>query len=818
MALDLRDRSLGALIELNFGLLPDHLAGSASSLSPHTRALANWYRLVLVLAAKEFPNTNHKPDLRSAGKLLWERMTTWHRQSFRLLYEWWTAIYQEPAISLAGILELVGRSSMLDHGSEMLDSDAWRYVLRVLELKRWPSGDVKGPSEGASMQYNERLISLFNWEFGTAEDPSMDDSMNGESRRTARSQAAQYAYCQRVSWELLHHGQRQESTSTLEDADGSDGREIKQKPGHTKTNALEQLWNDQSPFASMTAKGPIIEACPWIKKNDMDTEDLPFYLWDAVKMKTVKSSSLDMSSYPTYTAISHTWGRWVTAQPIDVDGVPWKVPQNKKFPVRDLPTLLQSVPGGSPYIWLDLVCIPQNGSLRGAKEISRQARIFNAARYVIAWQNEVESFDGLQSILEWKSLHLLTLTDENENRRIAGIERAWSNMAGKQSGLLQPRSGKLEWANMALNPWYTSLWTLQEVSLRPDLWLCSKDWEFLSLDGTTPLPFSGFVAIDEIFWQQNPDKRQYPLHPEAELQSHVCLFELGYWRFETGLSKILGLDRVSLFTLGDRRECKERRGEAIMAALGVTAWYDNAVRKTEQEGGSAEELFAQTERDLVLKKYPFNLVEELSAKVPGDFFASFIRVNFDAKGGDILFPSPGSMLPFSDTKSYYQPAGGFRINNFQIPARTHESVRKWRITPTGQVRICEAFIIYSNVAPNVVLRDCIIPVWMGICGSNLVAKHEAPLPENFKSIHGDTGMDFTDNSWANFEAWISTQQEETYAIVVQYQRSRLWMACSGLIIKRHTEGFLFKSDVFFLVDEKFAIDISASEETDMLIN
>lgn len=676
-------------------------------------------------------------------------MTTWHRQSFRLLYEWWTASYQEPAISLAGILEIVDGSAKLDHESEMLDPDAWGYILHLLELKRWPLGDIKGPVKHSAIHYNERLISLFNWEFGTTEDPLMDDSMNGEKRRTARSQAAQYAYCQQVSWQLFSHGQRQASTYT--DANVSEGCKLNCPSGYNDANALERLWDDQNPFASIAAKGPIIEACPWLEKHEMDTEDLPFYLWDIANQKTVETSHLDLSSYPKYTAISHTWGRWVTGQPIDVNGVPWRVPQNTKFHVRDLPSLLQDIPGRNPYIWLDLLCIPQDGSLIGAKEISRQARIFNAARHVIAWHNEVENFDGLQSILEWKSLHLLRFqAEEDENRRIAGIERAWSNMAWKQSGLLKPRSGKLDWESIGLNPWYTSLWTLQEVSLRPDLWICSQDWKFLSLDGTIPLPFSGFVAIDEIFWQENPDKQQFPLHPKAEDQSHVCLFELGYWRFETGLSKILGLDRVALFTLGDRRECKERRGEAIMSALGVTVWYDNAVKKVEQEGGSAEKLFAQTERHLVLNKYPLSLVEELFAKVPGDFFAAFLRANFDTQRGNVLSLSPGSMLPFSHTKSYYQPAGGFRINNFQIHAQTHMSVRKWRIYPTGQVHIFEAFVIYSTMALSLDPQDSIIPVRMGIGGSGLVARHEAPLPKDFKSVHGDAGMDFTDDRWADF--------------------------------------------------------------------
>lgn len=822
MASDPRDCSLGVLVEQALGPLPDHLAGSGSSLSPETRALANWYRLVLLLAAadSEFPNIKEDPELGKAATILWERMTLWHRQSFRILYEWWTASYQEPGVSLNGILQIVDRSAKLDHESKALRPEAWQYLLRLLELKRWPVGDIRGPVEVEHLEYNERVLYLFRSEFADGDDPAMDDSMNGGRRRTTRSQAAQYAYCQQLSWELFHHGSQHDSTSTLTDADVSEAVKLTRSSDCANANVLERLWQNEDPFASVAVKGPIIEACPWLEKHEKDSEDLPFYLWDVANEKTVETSRLDLSSYPKYTAISHTWGRWVIGQPVHIEGVPWKVPENAKFQVQDLPKLLKNVPGRNPYVWLDLLCIPQDGSLIGAKEISRQARIFNSARYVVAWHNEVESFDGLRSILEWKALHLLRFQAQaDEDRRLTRIERAWDNIAWKQSGLLKPRSGKLDWASLELNPWYTSLWTLQEVSLRPDLWICSKDWNFLSLDGNTPLPFSGFVALDEIFWQGNPDKQRFPLSLKAEEQSHVSLFELGFWRFETGLSKVLGLDQVSLFTLGDRRECKERRGEAIMSALGVTTWYDNALSRVEEEGGSAEDFFAQSERSLVLNKYPISLVQELSVKVPGDFFAAFLRANFDPQREILsLLVSPGSMLPFSETKSYFTPAGGFRINNFQIKADTHPSVRKWEIYQTGQVHIPEAFIIFSTMAASSVPQASVIPVRMAVGGSGLVPAHEAPLPKDFRSIHGDVGMNFTDVRWANFSLWMSSQQEETYAIVVQYQRASFWMACSGLIIKRHSEGFLFKSDVFFLIDENFVIDVSTTEVTDLLIN
>ena len=39
------------------------------------------------------------------------------------------------------------------------------------------------------------------------------------------------------------------------------------------------------------------------------------------------------------------------------------------------------------------------------------------------------------------------------------------------------------------------MWTLQELCLRPDMWLCSADWQFASLNGTDPILMIGMLTI-----------------------------------------------------------------------------------------------------------------------------------------------------------------------------------------------------------------------------------------------------------------------------------------------------------------------------------
>lgn len=126
--------------------------------------------------------------------------------------------------------------------------------------------------------------------------------------------------------------------------------------------------------------GATIEPSPWLLSED-GNKGMPYYLWDVKRKRTVVVHRL--REKPKYVAVSHTWGRWCKGASDFVKGVPWKVPQNTKFEVHNLPAILAAVPLGFSYIWLDYVCIPQNRSRQAIIEISRQATIFREASKVL---------------------------------------------------------------------------------------------------------------------------------------------------------------------------------------------------------------------------------------------------------------------------------------------------------------------------------------------------------------------------------------------------------------------------------------------------
>lgn len=153
--------------------------------------------------------------------------------------------------------------------------------------------------------------------------------------------------------------------------------------------------------------GAIIESCPWLPSAKK--KGLPYYLWDIESKRTVVVHELNHQ--PRYAIVSHTWGRWRVAESeIVVPGVPWKVPQNTRFEIKTLPeVLLQNRSSFWPnrYIWLDLFCIPQDGSPLTSIEIARQAAIFGGATTAIAWLNNIDSWIGIQAGIQWLALAFL---------------------------------------------------------------------------------------------------------------------------------------------------------------------------------------------------------------------------------------------------------------------------------------------------------------------------------------------------------------------------------------------------------------------------
>ena len=173
---------------------------------------------------------------------------------------------------------------------------------------------------------------------------------------------------------------------------------------------------------------------------------------------------------PKYNALTYTWGRWmlsenmqrdVSAIPITIHGDEWPIPRidPNHFTVEEFVNVIKAVAGistkfGRPrvdFIWLDIACINQKDPHKSAAEIGRQAVIFHGANDVCVW-----------------------LTTHRELNQI--VDDIWES-GGLQPSDLTPylTQSIASLRKLLSDPWFSSLWTLQEAFLRNDAYFLSQD-------------------------------------------------------------------------------------------------------------------------------------------------------------------------------------------------------------------------------------------------------------------------------------------------------------------------------------------------------
>jgi len=459
-------------------------------------------------------------------------------------------------------------------------------------------------------------------------------------------------------------------------------------------------------------------ACSWLEKAKPE-ESMPYYLWDITKGETLETAKIfnETQVYPKYVAISHTWGRWVVRDEwATVAGVPWRVPRNTKFEVQGLPDSLRAMQRELylrklpvDYVWLDLLTIPQEGSnIIKDKEIGRQANIFQHAHHVIAWLNEIEEWPRLEAAVQWLCFNFVKGFDLDEEVQ-ASVDILLQDVADRAKSpvelfgehatasvtnsisespvpyrtrrpyFLLKACGQMppvvEFRTGKINPWFTSLWTLQELCLRPDMWLSNANWDLLAVSKFAPIGLQELVALTE--GGRRATREDYP----------PAIFDLCHAFHETGLSDIRhGWSQGTILSLGNQRYCHERRAEAIMSAIGATQWFQTPEKR---------------ESDMVCRLYPMAFVHEVrEALGHAEFFSSLPETrHLDNPVCDFVLDTylfgykhdaeiVGTLLPFG-------PYGGESYSLVHDPLAMvgHDTVKSWTIHQTGSVGITEVAIL-----------------------------------------------------------------------------------------------------------------------------
>lgn len=451
----------------------ERFEGSTGTGEGCRRALANWSRL------------RHLLEHNSGSNNLQIKLSASQFSSFRLLVEWWNGESQPELLSEAARNSITKAADVSESASQYLDVDREAALLN-------------------QSTYHTHMFLLFQLEFvHEARIPQFNDFHTFLGLLQAqRERCAQFAALQRVAHAC--HIQ-----ATCKNSGPPDIRQPR------SSESLSHSLGKVIPAC--------IEACPWLKIREVETAR-PYFLWDVRNMRTVIVEELVEA--PDYLCVSHTWGRWpkksndgTLEPPIKVLGVPWLVPQNEKFAVEELPSMLKmAFCTSSAYIWFDLLCIPQDYSERAFREISRQALIFGNAKWVIAWLNDVHSWNGLSSVVDWLSLFYLNtavnlktgdyqfplLPDPFEDVPPSPMELCLWRQVENDNGQSNEDSDDSEDMDIAPPvPWFTSLWTLQEACLRPDMILFNKHWQPLTAGDQTLVPLDHLVSLDNYISRGN---------------------------------------------------------------------------------------------------------------------------------------------------------------------------------------------------------------------------------------------------------------------------------------------------------------------------
>ncbi|KAL2833485.1 heterokaryon incompatibility protein-domain-containing protein [Aspergillus pseudoustus] len=212
--------------------------------------------------------------------------------------------------------------------------------------------------------------------------------------------------------------------------------------------------------------------------------------WDSVLAKSDRP--------PTYNALSYTWGRFTSKDlPLKVGGISWQVPgiHPSHFTAAEFHHLLTVIAPESGYVWVDIACIDQEYLPMKMEEIGKQADIFRGAERTFIWLT-THTRDSLaqnyRTLMEFGEL-LMSLQIDLSN--LSYNKKTLQNIL--DTGL----SNALDAAQKIFrDPWFTSLWALQEAYLRPDATILTKDGHSIDTSSKTPVDLELLSAyVQEIY-------------------------------------------------------------------------------------------------------------------------------------------------------------------------------------------------------------------------------------------------------------------------------------------------------------------------------
>lgn len=226
---------------------------------------------------------------------------------------------------------------------------------------------------------------------------------------------------------------------------------------------------------SLTEQGQEMwdDNCRWPRRL-LHVESLTSYPWQP-------GNRYGNFNNPPYNAITYTWGRfqlkpedrdYASTQPLPVKGTTWSqyLPKIRPdhFTVDEFLHIIETAArpcrgyAAVKFLWLDVACINQTpDSEEYYSEIGRQAKIFRGAMDVFVWLTSFNTSSMATWSSDMKDLSGIDYREESLKKDSyihTWIDRAYHIIRGFTS-----------------DPWFSSLWTLQEAFLCPYAVILCRD-------------------------------------------------------------------------------------------------------------------------------------------------------------------------------------------------------------------------------------------------------------------------------------------------------------------------------------------------------
>lgn len=249
---------------------------------------------------------------------------------------------------------------------------------------------------------------------------------------------------------------------------------------------------------------------------------------------------------PAFNIMSYTWGRWMIREggpALVVNGVTWKVPavQDSHFSVGEITHIVNRVGEGASYVWIDVACIDQESREVKMDEVGKQAAIFDKADTAHVWLSQINAIDLGNYMVQLE-------------KTVRAAERLGSRGAPCFQDKKWLDSTIELFGKILADPWFSSLWTLQEAWLRKDAILLSREGESVSSSTREGITIFDLAEYSSTVYRELLNYTLTTAHPELH-DGERAQFLLNLIR-ESGLPSLNSTNAVVLYPIARFRKTR----------------------------------------------------------------------------------------------------------------------------------------------------------------------------------------------------------------------------------------------------------------------